>query len=274
MRIESPRNVFCISSHVDLAGIKVGDNMLYISDKARQEQVYEKLKKAVSDGNYKINVYYKKDFPLRFGYKNTPRVGDIILEPHIGYAVHPFCPPELSLISRNQSALHMSTHGMSPDEPEMRALLVMKGPAFNENVKVNSIPNNTDLYALMCHVLGILEAPNNGSISSLLMALRIPRAVPWAMPDPPLKAAFFDKLPTLVITVLMPGLMLLVFCITLCCFAVSEHRGDVSLLKGYRLLNERGRSHQGYVLRRSQNAVNDRTPRHGVLMSMSSEDEL
>lgn len=45
----------------------------------------------------------------------------------------------------------------------------------------------------MCHVLGILEAPNNGSITNMLVALRVAKALPLAMPDVPLKVALFNK---------------------------------------------------------------------------------
>lgn len=38
----------------------MGDNMLYVTDFERQQNIYEKLKKAVNDGNYKINVYLKQ----------------------------------------------------------------------------------------------------------------------------------------------------------------------------------------------------------------------
>ncbi|VDK43400.1 unnamed protein product [Anisakis simplex] len=172
--ITSPRNVFCISSFVNITkDMKVGDNMLYINDQNLRKEVYEKLKKAIEYGNYKVNIYYKEDFPSRYGYKKSPRVGDIILEPHIGSAILTDCPPELfDLIAHNITKFNKSTHGMDPDKEEMRAILVMKGPAFAEKLQVQTIANNIDLYALMCHVLRIKESPNNGSLSNLRMALQ------------------------------------------------------------------------------------------------------
>uniref|UniRef100_A0A0M3I3Z2 Bis(5'-adenosyl)-triphosphatase n=1 Tax=Ascaris lumbricoides TaxID=6252 RepID=A0A0M3I3Z2_ASCLU len=274
--IDGPKNVFCISNYVNITNITMGDNMLYVTDFERQQNIYEKLKKAVNDGNYKINVYLKQDFPERFGYRNSPRVGDIILEPHIGYAILSTCPSELlTAISRNETALHMSTHGMSPDEPEMRAMLVMRGPAFNENLRVRSIANNIDLYPLMCHVLGILEAPNNGSITNMLVALRVAKALPLAMPDVPLKVALFNKLPTILVTVVVPAFLLIIFCLAVYCFADSTERGAIFLSKGYRLLRSRDEGHQTYHLKKSLNlATSHERPVNDTLMSLSSEDEL
>uniref|UniRef100_A0A915A5I6 AP3A hydrolase n=2 Tax=Parascaris univalens TaxID=6257 RepID=A0A915A5I6_PARUN len=274
--IGGPKNVFCISNYVNITDIKVGDNMLYVTDFGEQQVIYKKLKRAVNDGNYKINVYLKQDFPERFGYRNSPRVGDIILEPHIGYAILSTCPSELrTAISRNETALHMSTHGMSPDEPEMRAILVMRGPAFNENLNVPSVANNIDLYPLMCHVLGILEAPNNGSIANMLIALRVAKALPLAVLNVPLKDALFNKLPTVLVTVVVPAFLLIIFCLAIYCFADSTERGAIFLSKGYRLLRSTDEGHQAYHLRKSRNpATSHERPVNDTLMSLSSEDEL
>ena len=46
------------------------------------------------------------------------------------------------------------------------------GPAFKKHFKVDTF-RNVDIYGLMCHVLGVEPAPNNGSmdiVSQMLLA--------------------------------------------------------------------------------------------------------
>ncbi len=54
----------------------------------------------------------------------------------------------------------------------MRALLLMTGPAFAIDRQIDEIPENIDLYQLMCHVLAIDPSPNNGSMNIVQRALR------------------------------------------------------------------------------------------------------
>lgn len=69
---------------------------------------------------------------------------------------------------------HSSVHGQSPDHKEMRALLAMSGPDVREKNQILEIPQNIDLYPLLCHLLQVEATPNNGSWSIIGNALQIP----------------------------------------------------------------------------------------------------
>ena len=45
----------------------------------------------------------------------------------------------------------------------MHTIFIASGPAFRKNVKIKEF-QNIDLYELMCHILDIKAAPNNGSL--------------------------------------------------------------------------------------------------------------
>ncbi len=61
--------------------------MLYIDNRTQLEDIYSKLNNAIHDKNYGYKVWKRDSFPKNFGYADTDRVGDLIIEPLIGWAV-------------------------------------------------------------------------------------------------------------------------------------------------------------------------------------------
>ncbi|KAK3083730.1 hypothetical protein FSP39_002190 [Pinctada imbricata] len=57
-------------------------------------------------------------------------------------------------------------HGFDTSNEEMRAFFAASGPAFKKNVVHRPI-RNVELYQIMCHILGIKPAPNNGTWSNV-----------------------------------------------------------------------------------------------------------
>ncbi|RCN36689.1 hypothetical protein ANCCAN_17421 [Ancylostoma caninum] len=96
----------------------------------------------------------------------SKRIGDIILEPEIGWDVQFNCEQaELLKTYGNGSKMHSSTHGMDPYETEMHATLVLHGPDIVPLQRIHRVPENIDLYVLMCYLLRIKCAPHNGTIN-------------------------------------------------------------------------------------------------------------
>ena len=58
-------------------------------------------------------------------------------------------------------------HGYDPLKFEsMRPFFLAMGPAFKNNYKVDTF-HSVDIYPLMCHILGLDPAPNNGSFDNV-----------------------------------------------------------------------------------------------------------
>lgn len=114
------------------------------------ESVYQQLKAA--EDNY--TVYMKKDIPEAFRIKNHPRVPDILVVAESGYSII----TRERLDSRGVSG---GAHGYDPYDPEMKAFFLASGPAFKAG---NTIPafELVHVYELMCNVLGLDPAPNDG----------------------------------------------------------------------------------------------------------------
>nr|XP_020657166.1 ectonucleotide pyrophosphatase/phosphodiesterase family member 5 isoform X2 [Pogona vitticeps] len=61
-------------------------------------------------------------------------------------------------------------HGYDNVLPEMHPIFLALGPAFRRNFSKQAM-NSTDLYPLLCYMLGIDPLPNNGSLESMKDAL-------------------------------------------------------------------------------------------------------
>uniref|UniRef100_UPI00358F7477 ectonucleotide pyrophosphatase/phosphodiesterase family member 3-like isoform X2 n=1 Tax=Myxine glutinosa TaxID=7769 RepID=UPI00358F7477 len=84
------------------------------------------------------------------------------------------------LVSKNFSASKYCTggsHGYDNEFKSMNALFISYGPKFNDKTEVQPF-QNIELYNLMCDVLEIDSAPNNGTHGSLNHLLRKPSYIP------------------------------------------------------------------------------------------------
>jgi predicted AlkP superfamily pyrophosphatase or phosphodiesterase len=101
-----------------------------------------------------IDAYKKEDIPERLVYGKNPRIGGIVVVPHIGTYVQfrPQSSPRLA-----------ATHGYDNLAPEMEAIFYAAGPAFKKNVELPVMPN-VNLYLIIAKLLGLNPAPNDGDI--------------------------------------------------------------------------------------------------------------
>ena len=62
-------------------------------------------------------------------------------------------------------------HGYHPDIRNMSPFFIAYGPSFKKGFVSEPI-NSVDIYPLMCHLLGIKPAPNNGSFDNVKQMLK------------------------------------------------------------------------------------------------------
>uniref|UniRef100_A0A8R1DPY1 AP3A hydrolase n=1 Tax=Caenorhabditis japonica TaxID=281687 RepID=A0A8R1DPY1_CAEJA len=173
--IEDLKHVMCVKDYVSGSGFEMADHMIYPHNDEIGEQIYQNLSKAIKDNGFDVNIHWKQDIPERWHFKNSSRIGKIVFEPLIGSTVSFSCSRkemEAQFGENGTSHFNSSTHGHDPDRPEMRALLVMRGPAFSENFAISDVPQNVDLYGLMCKVLQITPTENNGTMEVVKRALK------------------------------------------------------------------------------------------------------
>ncbi|XP_065321830.1 ectonucleotide pyrophosphatase/phosphodiesterase family member 7-like isoform X3 [Gordionus sp. m RMFG-2023] len=59
-----------------------------------------------------------------------------------------------------------SNHGFDNSHPDSWPIFFAQGPSFKSGFQTDSI-NSIDIYELMCHILKITPAPNNGSLANI-----------------------------------------------------------------------------------------------------------
>lgn len=113
-----------------------------------QDSVYQALQ-----GLDHAQVWKKQDIPSRLHYGTNPRVGDVVVEPQIGWLV------------QEKETKDGGTHGFDPAYLEMHALFRAIGPDFRHT----RLPHfrNVDIYPLLCHLLHITPAPCDGDLTEI-----------------------------------------------------------------------------------------------------------
>ena len=124
--------------------------------KGRLNDTYQKLKTVPH-----LYTYLKEEIPEEFHYSHNRRVMPIFIVAEEGWT-----------ITKNKSKIDShGNHGYSNQFPDMHPFFLAQGPAFKEGF-VSEPFENVNIYSLMCHILGIEPAPNNGSLQAVQHLLK------------------------------------------------------------------------------------------------------
>lgn len=102
-----------------------------------------------------LAVYRRENVPEFWHYSNNRRILDIVAVADEGWT-----------IVKNLSATYQNgkgTHGYDNRLPSMKPIFYARGPNIKPGVEVPPF-NSVDIYPLVCELLGIPAAPNNGSL--------------------------------------------------------------------------------------------------------------
>ena len=119
------------------------------------ENIYQQLQNIDN-----TEVFKKEEFPQKFNYSNNQRIEPIIFLAEEGWSIQ---KP-----GRNPSP---GSHGYDPDYKSMDGIFIASGPGFKENFKGPQI-QNIHLYEMMCYLMEINPANNDGSLIEAEVFLR------------------------------------------------------------------------------------------------------
>lgn len=165
----SEDRVILIDQIIDVSRVQMVDwtpvSMINFPDADYLDEAYEKLKQAEKDLGH-IKVYKKADIPERWRIKNHDRTTDIIVVADNGYTI----------TSRNRlnffvQGLPSGTHGYDNLEKDMEGIFLAYGPSFKQGLKIPPF-ENVHIYEMLCKVLGIKPATNDGDPRVLKSILR------------------------------------------------------------------------------------------------------
>lgn len=125
--------------------------------------LYKTLKLfAEQETNGTLQVYWKDEFPEHYHWRHS-RTGPLVVEASPGY--YYIWNQSLANFSASQSRPRFGSHGYYNDAIEMRPFFVAYGPAFKQVLRIPEPFPNIDLYNLMCSVLELNPALNDGSMN-------------------------------------------------------------------------------------------------------------
>jgi len=108
-----------------------------------------------------ISIYKNPDLPSYLNYGSHKRCLDFTVVADSSYSVFDMEPRRYS----------NGTHGYDIANKDMNAIFYAYGPAFKENYRQPSF-KNISVYPLMCEILGLYPAPNDGNRDEVVGMLR------------------------------------------------------------------------------------------------------
>nr|KAG5708920.1 hypothetical protein BaRGS_009329 [Batillaria attramentaria] len=128
-----------------------------------EDSIYRNLSEGAKKPGAHFQVYKKEDIPPQYHFTHNRRIMPIIVVAKENYS-----------IAYNGSQTHYSQkgeHGYNNSLQDMHPFFLAMGPGFRPGAAVDSF-NNVDIYPLMCHLLDLHPAPNNGSLDAVRSLLR------------------------------------------------------------------------------------------------------
>lgn len=124
----------------------------------KEAEIYETLKAKLPP---QAKVYRKAELPARFHYSDSPRIAPLLVLPEEGWILTDRKWFEDKKAKGEMKSLK-GAHGYDNQLQSMRALFIAHGEAFNKG-KVIEAFENIHIYNVMCRILGLKPAANDGS---------------------------------------------------------------------------------------------------------------
>ena len=159
------------------------------------DRIYTDLKVKAKDYPA-IDVYLRdRDMPERYHFQHNARIAPLWIVPKAGWAIVQRAEFDVARGQASGAVYHpRGLHGYDHEHPLMRAIFVARGPAF-AHAPGSRLPvfQNTDVYNVVANSVGVVPAPNNGSLRLPLRPLGLhsdpgaprPEAPDDPVPPPP-----------------------------------------------------------------------------------------
>lgn len=157
----SAERVIVLDDYVNLATVDVIDWSPVLAVNPRSGSA-EALYRALKDRHPAMQVFRKNELPSQYRLAGHPRLPAVIGIADEGWTV----------TSRDRvGRVRGGNHGYDPKHRSMQGLFIATGPAFKSGVTVPAF-ENVHVYELLCRLLGIKAAPNDGDPQVTLELLR------------------------------------------------------------------------------------------------------
>ncbi|MDP6032413.1 MAG: ectonucleotide pyrophosphatase/phosphodiesterase [Candidatus Marinimicrobia bacterium] len=160
MATTSSDSIIFLDDYIDMDKVIMVDwtPVAAIRPKGSIDSIHSKLHNAHPN----LTVYKKGEAPARLHYSSNRRIQPItaIADEHWSITTHDYTSQD-----DHADKYSGATHGYDPIYPSMGGIFVGHGPAFNKGLLGPGI-TNIHLYEMMCKILSLTPAENDGSIDS------------------------------------------------------------------------------------------------------------
>lgn len=158
-------HVIYLDDYLDLRKVTVVDWNPVVALRPREmsaDEIYQKL----AGAHPHLQVYRKEEIPARWHYQNHRRIAPIIGIADDGWKIS-----RHGMRNTVEGFYTSGEHGYDNQLAAMRAIFIAHGPAFKSGLVVEPF-QNIHIYNLMCAILKVPPAPNDGDLDSVRVMLR------------------------------------------------------------------------------------------------------
>lgn len=164
-------NVIVLDEYFDASKAErifwVGELLQIWPKPGAENEIYQSIRSKLPP---QAKIYRKSEIPERFHYRNHRRIPPLLVVPDPGWRIVNKERYERSRQNPRPEGASGS-HGYDNLAPDMRALFVASGPAFRKRYVAEPF-SNVEIYNVMCRILGLAPAPNDGRIENVENILR------------------------------------------------------------------------------------------------------
>jgi predicted AlkP superfamily pyrophosphatase or phosphodiesterase len=176
----SPDRVIVLDDYIDLDSVDVIDTAPIVGLNPKPGMSAQAIYQALKDKHPRLQVYLRSNLPEVYRLRDHPRLPEIVGIADDGW--HPV------LSRQRQGEFHYGNHGYDPVHRSMHGLFIASGPAFKSGVVVPAF-SNLHIYELVCRVLGVQPARNDGDPTVIAPFLNSSRTLgtarqPGLRPEP------------------------------------------------------------------------------------------
>ncbi len=145
----------------------VGELIQIFPKPGKEDSIYNSIKAELPEN---AKIYKKNEIPERYKYRDSARIAPILVLPDDGWILTTRERYEKAKTEGRLESISGS-HGYDNELESMRALFIGHGPAFRSKYVAEPF-QNTEVYNLMCRILKLKAAPNDGKIENVSVMLK------------------------------------------------------------------------------------------------------
>ena len=161
----SADRVIALDDYIDIQSVRVVDWSPVLAirpDPSEVDRVYESL----SEAHPNLRVYRREEIPAAWAYRDHRRIAPII-----GVADEGWTVTWRERIETCATCFDGGTHGYAPEVEAMGGIFIAWGSEFRSGMRIPPF-DNIHIYELLCRVLELEPAPNDGSVDVLAGTLQ------------------------------------------------------------------------------------------------------